>query len=76
MFSNFFPISGRRPEIPVLAGGQGPNDRNGRCIAILFRSIGVRGRRLTPEVRGQEFLWALAGPPHHQTSLENPNLLK
>ena len=24
MFSYFFPISGRRPEIPVLAGGQGP----------------------------------------------------
>ena len=23
-FSYFFPISGRRPEIPVLAGGQGP----------------------------------------------------
>ena len=22
-FSYFFPISGRRPEIPVLAGGQG-----------------------------------------------------
>ena len=24
-FLFFFPISGRRPEIPVLAGGQGPN---------------------------------------------------
>ena len=24
-------------------------DRNGRCIAILFRSIGVRGRWDTPE---------------------------
>ena len=23
----FFPISDRRPEIPVLAGGQGPNAR-------------------------------------------------
>ena len=24
-FLFFFPISGRRPEIPALAGGQGPN---------------------------------------------------
>ena len=24
-------------------------DRNGRCIAILFESIGVRGRRVSPE---------------------------
>ena len=27
VFSYFFPISGRRPEIPVLAGGQGPKSR-------------------------------------------------
>ena len=36
-FSYFFPISGRRPEIPVLAGGQDPNPRS------LFVPPGVPG---------------------------------
>ena len=31
-------------------------DRNGRCIAILFKSIGVRGRFDSPE-------YLLSGPP-------------
>ena len=26
-------------------------DRNGRCIAILFKSIGVRGRFDSPDIR-------------------------
>ena len=34
MFFLFFPISGRRPEIPVLAGGQGPNIR--KIVLELF----------------------------------------
>ena len=27
-------------------------DRNGRCIAILFKSIGVRGRLDSPDLQG------------------------
>ena len=45
-------------------------DRNGRCIAILFRSIGVRGRFDSPEQRGSLGTARLLGErevPGHRT---------
>ena len=36
-------------------------DRNGRCITILFKNVGVRGRRSSPEKNEHElFFWLVS----------------
>ena len=48
-------------------------DRNGRCIAILFKRIRVRGRCDSPEVPGVYKFLGLLRPEYVQVDLSAPN---
>ena len=51
-------------------------DRNGRCIAILFKSIGVRGRRDSPEFpKKNSVLGQFSSRPPRPIPLKSANLI-